>query len=96
MEGLQSLICIESERSMKGNKSDQVERETRYYISSLKPESEKIGKAIRAHWRIENNLHWRLDITFRENESRIRKGNAPENFACVRRLSFFIATEERR
>jgi predicted transposase YbfD/YdcC len=47
----------------------------------------KIGSAIRAHWAIENTLHWVLDIRFKDDESRIRKGNAPQNIAIVKHMA---------
>lgn len=90
-EGLKSLILIESKREIKGGEAT---IEYRYYISSLAPDAAKINPAIRAHWRIENNLHWCLDITFREDECRIRKGNSPENFSMLRRLVLSLLKQE--
>ena len=58
-----------------------------FYISSLPPDAQKIGKAIRQHWSIENQLHWVLDVTFNEDDSRIRTKNAPLNFALLKRWS---------
>ena len=55
--------------------------EARFYLSSLSSNAETIAGAIRSHWGIENSLHWTLDVTFSEDESRIRKQNSPENFA---------------
>ena len=49
--------------------------------------AEKFGNAVRSHWGIENSLHWVLDIAFREDESRIRKGSAPDNFAAIRHIA---------
>ncbi len=59
--------------------------ETRYYISSLPNNAQKLGKSVRSHWGIENSLHWVLDVGFREDECRIRKDNAPQNFAIQKR-----------
>ena len=81
--GLRSVVLIESERRSGG----EVTLELRYYLSSLPPDAERLGRAIRAHWGIENRLHWVLDITFREDDSRFRAGYGPENFAIVRHFA---------
>lgn len=81
--GLKSLGMVESVREIKGESS----HEKRYYISSLECNAEKFGNAVRSHWGIENSVHWVLDIAFREDESRIRKGSAPENFAAIRHIA---------
>jgi predicted transposase YbfD/YdcC len=59
--------------------------EVRYFISSLKPYAEKIARAIRSHWGIENGLHWVLDVYFAEDRNRARLGNAAANLALLRR-----------
>jgi predicted transposase YbfD/YdcC len=61
--------------------------ENRYDISRLECDAKKFGEAVRSHWGIENSVHWVLDIAFREDESRIRKGCAPENFAAIRHIA---------
>ena len=81
--GLKSIGMVESIREIKGECS----HEKRYYISSLECDAKKFGDAVRSHWGIENSLHWVLDIAFREDESRIRKGSAPENFAAIRHIA---------
>lgn len=88
---LQSLILIETDRRIKGGEGA---TEKRYYISTLPSDAGEINRAVRAHWRIENNLHWCLDITFREDECRIRKGHAPENFSMLRRLVLSLLKQE--
>jgi predicted transposase YbfD/YdcC len=67
----------------------------RYYISSLGPDAKQIGESVQGHWTIENSLHWVLDITLREDGSRIRKGNAPENFAMLRHIAVNLCKQER-
>ena len=69
--------------------------ETSYYINSIENDVEKISSAIRNHWGIENKLHWVLDIAFREDESRIRKGKAAENFAVIRHIALNLLKNEK-
>lgn len=59
----------------------------RYFILSSPPQVKRFAAAVRGHWSIENSLHWTLDMTFREDESRIRKDHGPENFAAIRRAA---------
>lgn len=82
-EGIKTIGMIESTREVDGNLS----HEKRYYISSLDCDAQTFGRAVRSHWGIENSVHWVLDIAFREDESRVRKGNAPENFAAIRHIA---------
>jgi predicted transposase YbfD/YdcC len=79
-KGLKSIIMIESTIEEKGIKTT----ETRFYISSLEADPKKTLSTIRSHWGIENGLHWILDMSFGEDQNRIRKGNAPENMAVMR------------
>jgi predicted transposase YbfD/YdcC len=62
--------------------------ETRYYISSADLDAERAGQAVRGHWAIENSLHWVLDVTFGEDQSRLRKGFGAKNMAVVRHFAF--------
>ena len=64
--------------------------EARYYISSLEMDAQKLAHAVRTHWSIENTLHWTLDMSFREDDSRMRQGYSAENFAMMRRMALSI------
>ncbi|OAV63416.1 Transposase [Bacteroidales bacterium Barb4] len=59
----------------------------RLYITSSKADAEVTGKGVRSHWGIENNLHWRLDVSFNEDESRKREGYAAQNFSLPNRIA---------
>jgi predicted transposase YbfD/YdcC len=87
---LNSLIMVEATREL----NDQVSSERRYYISSLAPDAQQAGEAVRGHWGIENSSHWILDVAFREDDSRVRAGNAPENLALVRKLTHNLLQQE--
>ena len=80
---LGSLIEIKSKREIKGEEA----KETRYYISSLRSPAEKLLNAVRQHWGVENKLHWVLDVSFNDDQCRIRKGNAPRNIAIVKKTA---------
>ena len=68
--------------------------EVRYYISSLAVSVKKFAHAVRSHWGIENSCHWSLDITYREDESRIREKHLRENFAWLRRLTLSLLKQQ--
>ena len=68
--------------------------EVMFYLSSLPPDAQQLGKAIRQHWSIENQLHWVLDMTFGEDACRIRTGHAPENIALLKRWSINLLNQE--
>jgi predicted transposase YbfD/YdcC len=72
-----------SERTVGGR----TEYEARYFIGSKRAGARYYGRALRGHWQVENCLHWQLDVTFREDDSRIRQRNAAENFALLRRMA---------
>jgi len=82
---------VEAERIIQG----EVSRERRYYISSLSGQAKQLGRAIRSHWGIENSLHWVLDVDFREDQSRKRKGHAAENFGMLCRLAVNLIKQEK-
>jgi len=69
--------------------------EVRYYILSRKLSAKRFGTAVRGHWSIENRLHWQLDVTFGEDQSRIRKGHADANFSILRRTALSLLKNNR-
>jgi predicted transposase YbfD/YdcC len=81
--GLNAVAIVESTREF----SDKVERETRYYITSLVMLAHLLGPVIRAHWAIENSLHWVMDMVFRDDECRVRTNHAPANFTTIKHMA---------
>ena len=90
--GLRSIAAVTARRIDK--KSGATSTETRLFISSLPPDPALLLTACRSHWSIENNLHWRLDVTFREDERRIRKDYAAINLAVMRHAALNILNRE--
>ena len=80
---LKSIVMVESIREIIGGKTEQ---ETRYYISSLAADAVRQGDAIRGHWAVESH-HWVMDMVFRDDECRIRRDNAPANFATIKHIA---------
>jgi predicted transposase YbfD/YdcC len=89
--GLRSIGMVDAERTI----GEATSREARYFISSLAGEARQVGQAVRAHWGIENGLHWVLDIAFREDDCRVRQGEAAQNFAILRHVALNLLREER-
>lgn len=89
---LRSIVKIESIRIQK--KSGEETRDIRYYITSLPAKAEHLLKCTRAHWSIENTLHWSLDVTFREDSARTRADYGAENMAIIRRSAFNILKKD--
>ena len=87
---LNGLVKVDSQRIVNG----QEEHHTRYFISSLTCDASTMLKHVRAHWGIENSLHWVLDIGFREDESRVRKGHGAENLSRLRHISANLLKQE--
>jgi predicted transposase YbfD/YdcC len=87
-ETLKTLICVESERTMKA--TGIVEKHTRYFISSKEADANLFNKAIREHWGIENKLHWTLDVAFGEDSSNKRAGHAAENFSFISKVALNV------
>lgn len=84
--GIKTLAMINSIRKM-GDKEPVLE--TKYYISSLEPDPVTILKSVRSHWAVENNLHWVLDVGFREDDDR-KTGNAAINFSAISKLALML------
>lgn len=82
-EGLRSFGAVESIREAGGV----VSTERRYYLLSLGPDVATFARASRQHWGVENNVHWILDVTFKEDQSRARERHAAQNLATLRRLA---------
>lgn len=89
--GLSSLAMVKSQRTVIG---EETTIKYRYFISSLASDAQLILHAVRTHWGIENKVHWILDIAFREDDCRVRKGNGAENFAVLRHLALNLLKHE--
>jgi predicted transposase YbfD/YdcC len=87
--GLRAVLAVETIRGIPGR--GKVTAEIRHYLSSAKLPPEALAVAIRNHWRVENGLHWVLDVTFREDASRVRERNAARNLALLRRIALNLA-----
>jgi predicted transposase YbfD/YdcC len=81
--GLKGVVMVESTREI----GDKIERETRFYITSLVWLASQLGPAIRSHWAIENSLHWVMDMVFRDDECRVRTDHAPANFCTIKHIA---------
>jgi len=81
--GLRSIVMVQRERRF----DDHTQTETAYFISSLPADAQLLLHAVRAHWSIENTFHWTLDVTFREDNARLRTGDSAENFAVLRHIA---------
>lgn len=90
-QGLKTVIMVVSERQLWNKTTNEV----KFYRSSLISNAQLLSHGIRSHWGIENTLHWSLDVTFSEDKSRIRKDNAPENFALLRKLALNLLNQEK-
>ncbi len=92
-KGLRSFAMVERERTEVSRNETELER--RYFISSLPADdAARMLSVIRTHWAVENDLHWSLDVAFREDESRVRQGHAQENLALMRRLALSLLKQD--
>ena len=89
--GLRTLALVEAERRTGAT----VSVEARYYLSSLPGGAAALARAVRAPWGVENALHWVLDVAFREDDSRVRTGHAPQNLAVLRHRALNLLRQER-
>lgn len=90
--GLKSIGMVESERQVKG----MVSTEQRYYILSLETNVQKFAEAVRSHWSIENQLHWMLDVSFKEDASQACRGNSAENLAVIRHVGLNLLSRDKK
>jgi predicted transposase YbfD/YdcC len=88
---LRTLAMIRAERRL----GDKTTVEYRYYLSSLASDAQHLLHAVRTHWRIENQLHWVLDVAFDEDQCRVRKDHAAQNFAILRHLALNLLKQEK-
>jgi len=89
--GLRSIVMVVSTRMV----GDKQTKKTRYYISSLPSDPERLLHVVRRHWAIENELHWVLDVAMNEDHSRVRKDQAPENLAVLRHIALNLLKQEK-
>lgn len=82
---------VESQRTV----NEQTSKEYRYYIGSIENNAKLFAHAVRSHWGVENNLHWQLDVSFREDESRMRKGHSAENFVVIRHIALNLLKQDK-
>lgn len=92
-KGLRTIVAVTLIRTDK--KTGETSKETRYYISSLSANAERLLTITRAHWSVENNLHWVLDVTFREDACRSRKDHAALNLALIRKTALNLLRQDK-
>ena len=85
--GLNAIVMVESTRET-GSK---IETETKFYITSLTDTAEQIATAVRGHWAVENSLHWVMDMVFRDDDCRVREGDAAANFVTLKHMAHNLA-----
>lgn len=87
---LQTVVMVVRVR----HSDNQTTRQVQFYLTSLPGDAQTIGRAIRLHWGIENQLHWVLDVTFNEDACRIHHRQACENFTLLRRMAISLLNQE--
>ena len=80
---LKSIGMVDSTPTINGQSSSQ----RRFFITSLLPDAKLFAQSLRSHWAIESSCHWSLDVSFRADDSRIRKSHSPQNFALIRKFA---------
>jgi predicted transposase YbfD/YdcC len=90
-EGIKSVIMIHAKREIR----DKVEEQYRFYLSSKAQTPHYFNSKIRAHWGIENKLHWHLDVSFNEDRSRTKMGNGAENHNTLRKISLQLLQQQK-
>jgi predicted transposase YbfD/YdcC len=89
-EGLRTAVKVVRTRKVKGK----VAVETHYYVSSLPPDPKRLGEVVRAHWGVENCLHWVLDVAFNDDDRRVHNARAAENIAIVARIALTLVKQD--
>lgn len=92
--GLHTLVMVENSRQTGPGEQSHASVERRFYLSSLSADASVLLEAVRAHWGVENNVHWCLDVAFDEDGCRVRTENAAENLGILRRLCLNLLTQE--
>ena len=87
------MLAVETIRSITG--TYKVEAEIRYFLTSCRDDPVTLARAIRRHWSVENGLHWVLDVTFREDDSRVRDRTAARNLALLRKIALNLVAKDR-
>ena len=90
---LSAVLAVETIRGVSG--TGKVEAEARYFLTSCGDDPAVLARAIRRHWAIENALHWVLDVTFREDDSRVRDRTAARNLALLRKIALNLVARDR-
>lgn len=88
--GLQTVVMVVPTRQLWNKTTHQMQ----FYLTSLETDAAKVGRAIRLHWGIENELHWTLDVTFAEDACRVRSAHAPQNLSLLRRIALNALNRE--
>ena len=90
---LTTVLAVETIRGVTG--TGRIEAEIRYFLTSCGDDPAVLVPAIRRHWSIKNALHWVLDVTFREDDSRVRDRTAARNLALLRKIALNLVTRDR-